>query len=111
MSKNKGAIPIKKEEPKTVPTVPNEDQKQVDPLADTVDPKVQTELETIPPVTNEDQKDNTQKGIEISVPKHRALTPILHNGKTYPVDEDVTDIFDDETLAKLKTIGAVGEDD
>lgn len=52
---------------------------------------------------NIDKNQNDKKTI------YKIKRPLLHNGKTYSVDDDVTGLFDDEELERLLKMGAIVE--
>ena len=59
-----------------------------------------------------DELDGLEKQEEqdkANVKRFKAKRPLLHNGKTYTVGDDVTALFEDEALEHLLKMGAIVE--
>lgn len=103
MSKRNPVNPAKKETTPQTPAIGDEEKNSgADQTPD------------LKPETNDQaSKENDGTGLEskkMSEAKRvTAKRPLLHNGKAYTLEDDVTGVFEDEELERLLKIGAIVE--
>jgi|GEM_PF-4969260 len=56
-----------------------------------------------------DSQEQKEEQTKTEVKHFKTKRPLLHNGKTYSVGDDVTGVFDDEELGRLLGMDAIVE--